>query len=204
MLSLITLICITSSGSSSAGSYLLLPLAWHLRVYVFITVLSLFISLLTLILHITGLVQMLPINWDLFVSGPVLSNGWLLFLPLFNSWQSFMSNSRLCLKPFRAFFSILSSQDLIVYSALAFGYLFGASLVASAVDIYQKLDTHVSRWTLEQLIISVVSLLSLLPRLVFWAVFLMCRVRSLFTDGGGLGHGLPLPFAQHISFQMKS
>ena len=52
---------------------------------------------------------------------------------------------------------ILPLQDVIMYSMLAFLYLFGASLVASAVDFYQSLGAHVSQWTGEQLIVAVVS-----------------------------------------------
>ena len=48
-------------------------------------------------------------------------------------------------------------QDVITYSVLSFLYLFGTSLVASAIDYYQKLDGNVTQWTIEQLIVSVVS-----------------------------------------------
>ena len=48
-------------------------------------------------------------------------------------------------------------QDFISYSLLAFLYLSSTSLVASAIDYYQKLGSHVEQWTVEQLIVSVVS-----------------------------------------------
>ena len=47
-------------------------------------------------------------------------------------------------------------QDTVVYGVIAFLYLFGTSLVLSAVDYYQKLDGSVSQWTIEQLIVTVV------------------------------------------------
>ena len=50
-----------------------------------------------------------------------------------------------------------SFQDTVVYSLLTFLFLFGSSLVASAIDYYQKLDGHVGQWTIEQLIVAVVS-----------------------------------------------
>ena len=55
-------------------------------------------------------------------------------------------------------FVCLFQQDLITYSLLAFLYLFGTSLVASAIDYYQQLGDNVQQWTTEQLIVSVVSL----------------------------------------------
>ena len=52
--------------------------------------------------------------------------------------------------------NVLFLQDVVMYGVLAFLYLFGASLVASAVDFYQSLGSHVSQWTVEQLIVAVV------------------------------------------------
>ncbi len=48
-------------------------------------------------------------------------------------------------------------QDFLSYSLLAFLYLSSTSLVASAIDYYQRLGSHVKQWTVEQLIVSVVS-----------------------------------------------
>ena len=57
----------------------------------------------------------------------------------------------------RLMFFFCTLQDVIIYSLLAFLYLFATSLVASAIDYYQKLDGHVTQWTIEQLIVAVVS-----------------------------------------------
>ena len=65
--SVIGLICLTSSGVGDAG-YLLLPLAWHLRAFVFVSVCGTLASVLGLLLQVTGLITILPINWPLFVS----------------------------------------------------------------------------------------------------------------------------------------
>ncbi|ELU17054.1 hypothetical protein CAPTEDRAFT_185928, partial [Capitella teleta] len=115
VMSIIVLVCVTSAGPGEAGSYLYLPLSWHLRVYVFINVFCLFISLLSVLLHLTPEIARAldgAVNWS-------------------------------------------SSFELCLSSVLAFGYLFGASLVASAVDIYCKFEEDVSSWSKQQLIISV-------------------------------------------------
>ena len=47
---------------------------------------------------------------------------------------------------------------MIVYSLFAFLFLVGSSLVASAFDFYQKMNTGVSEETIHQLVSSVVRL----------------------------------------------
>ncbi|KAK7493767.1 hypothetical protein BaRGS_00014908 [Batillaria attramentaria] len=46
--------------------------------------------------------------------------------------------------------------DMVLYSVFAFLYLVGTSLVASAFDFYQKMNTGVSEQTIQQLIIVVI------------------------------------------------
>ena len=53
--------------------------------------------------------------------------------------------------------SRLLLQDTVVYGLLCFLFLFGSSLVASALDFYHRLDGHVEGWTMQQLIVAVVS-----------------------------------------------
>ena len=52
----------------------------------------------------------------------------------------------------------VSFQDVATYSVLSFLYLFATSLVASAIDYYQRLEGNVTQWTIEQLIVAVVSM----------------------------------------------
>ena len=46
---------------------------------------------------------------------------------------------------------------MCTYAMLSFLYLLATSLVASAIAYYQKLNTNVTQWTEEQLIVAVVS-----------------------------------------------
>ncbi|XP_064641235.1 uncharacterized protein LOC135496056 [Lineus longissimus] len=81
LLSVISLICVTSSGTY-LGSYLLLPMDWHLRAFVFTAVGCFLTSLLFLTIQITGLIKMFQFNWH-FVDLAVFS--WFTFLYLFSS-----------------------------------------------------------------------------------------------------------------------
>ena len=62
------LVCLTSAGIQTDGGYLKLPLAWHLRTFVFVSVCGFLTSLMVILLHVTGLIKSAPINWNLFVS----------------------------------------------------------------------------------------------------------------------------------------
>ena len=64
---MIAMICVLSSGTIQAG-YLLLPYSGHLRVFIFTVVCGVLSSLLRILLSVTSLIRMLPINWDLYVS----------------------------------------------------------------------------------------------------------------------------------------
>ena len=62
------LVCLTSAGVQTEGGYLRLPLAWHLRAFVFVSVCGFLTSLMVILLHVSGLIKSAPINWHLFVS----------------------------------------------------------------------------------------------------------------------------------------
>ncbi|KAK3603798.1 hypothetical protein CHS0354_042799 [Potamilus streckersoni] len=112
ILSLVTFICLVTSGRREGG-LLLLPLAWHFRVMIFVLLLTSLTSLLVWIFNVTGLILLFPFNWYLI--------------------------------------------DMVMYSVFSVLYLVGSSLVASVVDLYQKMGTGVSEGTIEQLVVCVVN-----------------------------------------------
>ncbi|KAL3860334.1 hypothetical protein ACJMK2_010473 [Sinanodonta woodiana] len=64
ILSLVTFICLVTSGHREGG-LLLLPLAWHFRILIFVLLLTSLTSLLMWIFNLTGLILLFPFNWYL-------------------------------------------------------------------------------------------------------------------------------------------
>ena len=63
----VALLFITTADPLFAG-YLLLPLDWHLRVFVFVTVFCLMFSIASYVVHLYRLTETLRIDWNKFVS----------------------------------------------------------------------------------------------------------------------------------------
>ncbi|KAL8603322.1 hypothetical protein ACOMHN_054018 [Nucella lapillus] len=111
VLTLITLVCLVSSGQREGG-LLNLPLEWHFRIMLFVLVLTFMTSLVVICANVTSLINVLVVEWTI--------------------------------------------VDMVLYSVFGFLYLVGTSLVASAFDFYQKMNTSVSPQTIHQLAIVVV------------------------------------------------
>lgn len=62
ILSLMSLISLTLSGRDSED-FLMLPLSWHFRVMLFVLILTLTTSLFVWLIHSSGLVHILLVNW---------------------------------------------------------------------------------------------------------------------------------------------
>ena len=65
-MSLATLTCLTSAGVEEGG-LLNLPLSWHFRIMIFVVVLTLLVTMVTLLGHLTSLIAILGLEWICFV-----------------------------------------------------------------------------------------------------------------------------------------
>ncbi|XP_067652618.1 uncharacterized protein [Haliotis asinina] len=62
ILSLMTLVCLVTSGGYEGG-LLNLPLSWHFRIMIFVLILTLLFSFLSILANITSLVFVFPFEW---------------------------------------------------------------------------------------------------------------------------------------------